>query len=218
MDNEQIPLCACGCGEPVRFNKKYKKWNKYLKEHKGRAKKAIPNKIIYQDENTTKILLESSKFGNKECIIDTEDYDKIKKFRWYILHNIKGHSFYAITNIYKNKKRLGLLLHRVIMSPPKEVLIDHVNHNGLDNRKNNLRLCTHQENSRNCKKYKSNKNIFKGVRQRNELKKWQARLKFNDKTIHLGSFDDPIQAAKAYNEKAKELFGEFSCLNEIPGE
>ena len=178
-----------------------------------------PNKIIYQDKNITKILLESSKFGNKECIIDTEDYDKIKKYRWWISKKKKDHTFYVMAHIYYGKERLKKKLHRIILNiDDSKILVDHKNFDGLDNRKNNLRSCTYQENAMNRQIIKTYSSKYKGVCLDKAYKKWVANIKFNDKTIYLGRFNDEEQAAKAYNEKAKELFGKFSCLNEIKGE
>jgi len=104
-------------------------------------------------------------------------------------------------------------MHRVIMRAPKGVMCDHRNHNGLDNRKSNLRLCTSAQNQYNKKPKKDCASKYKGVVRRKDCKKWRAKIGFKGKRIHLGYFDDEMDAAMAYDDKAIELFGEFAYLN-----
>lgn len=91
--------------------------------------------------------------------------------------------------------------------------IDHINHDKMDNRLKNLRSCTQSENSRNQKKYKSNKSGYKGVSWSKKSSKWLAQITHNKKVTCLGRYDDKLEAAQAYDKKALELFGEFSCIN-----
>jgi len=92
--------------------------------------------------------------------------------------------------------------------------IDHVNHNGLDNRRSNLRLATIQENQFNRQIQKTTKSSqYKGVSWETKQNKWRPSIKFNNQNIHLGSFTSEEDAARAYDKVAKELFGEFCCLN-----
>ena len=90
--------------------------------------------------------------------------------------------------------------------------IDHINGNGLDYRKCNLRVCTHQQNLQN-QRIQKGVSKFKGVCWHKASQKWMAKIKHNYKTIYLGVFNNEIDAAKSYNKKAKELFGEFARLN-----
>jgi hypothetical protein len=96
-----------------------------------------------------------------------------------------------------------------------EKYIDHGNMNVLDNRKSNLRKCTIQQNACNREKPKHNTSGYKGVYWEKGLKKWRSAIRLNNKKIHIGCYEIKIEAAKAYNKKAKELFGEFARLNEI---
>lgn len=89
-------------------------------------------------------------------------------------------------------------------------MVDHINGNKLDNRKSNLRICTDAENARNSSKKSGN---FKGVQWRSDKHKFRARIMDNGKEIFIGYFTNEIEAAKAYDTKAKELFGEFARLN-----
>lgn len=99
------------------------------------------------------------------------------------------------------------------MQAPKGMVVDHINHNGLDNRKANLRIATFSENRRNSRKAKDTSSKYKGVSWHKNNKKWHAGININGRRKHLGSFDDEIQAAKAYDEVARKYHGEFSSLN-----
>lgn len=95
-------------------------------------------------------------------------------------------------------------------------IIDHKNGNTLDNRRENLRICTYSENNRNRKQISSNnKSGYKGVSWDKQKNKWRTCLNINKKQKHIGFFNDIIEAAKAYNEAAIKYFGEFAKLNKI---
>jgi hypothetical protein len=99
------------------------------------------------------------------------------------------------------------------MNAPKGMIVDHINRNGLDNRKANLRLATISENCRNRGIRKGASSKFKGVHWCNTRKKWLVGIKLNGHRKHLGSFDNEIKAAKAYDEAAKKYHGQFATLN-----
>jgi len=107
-------------------------------------------------------------------------------------------------------------MHRLILNAPDGMQVDHVNEIGLDNRKSNLRICNQSENQRNRSKQKNNTSGFKGVHWHVVDKRWMATIKVDKKKIHLGSFRNPIDAAKVYNSAAIKYHGEFANLNEIP--
>ena len=146
-------------------------------------------------------------FG-KYAIVDAQDYDRLSKYKWFALE--RGRSLYAKTFLLNGKP---LHMHRLVTSAPPHLVVDHINHNGLDNRKQNLRLCTHAQNQKNTRPRSGGTSKYKGVHWEKTKKKFRAKIMYNRKSIHLGYFDDEIAAAKAYDKKAKELFGEYAYLN-----
>lgn len=134
-------------------------------------------------------------------IVDDEDYKELNKHNWYYS---KG---YAKRSLYADKKQTTIAMHRIILNTPDDMETDHINCNKLDNRKENLRVCTHAENQCNKRKYKNNTSGHKGVVIRGG--KFIPQIKHNNKLIHLGTYNTLEQAAEIYTNKAKELFGKF---------
>lgn len=108
-------------------------------------------------------------------------------------------------------------LHRFILNINDKKVIDHINGNSLDNRKENLRVCTQQQNLFNKTLSKKSKSGFKGVWFRKECKTkpWQAQIKFNSTEIHLGYFKNKVEAALAYNQATLKYFGSFANINKF---
>lgn len=151
----------------------------------------------------------------KFAIVDKEDIAKLNRYKWRVTKN--GDNYYAVTTIYncKTKKEANLYMHRLLLDAKKGKFVDHKNHKTLDNRRVNIRICTYAENCRNSRKRKGNyTHPFKGVDQLGSLR-WRARIKYNYKYIHIGVYKTKEQAARAYNKKAKELFGDFYNPNKI---
>lgn len=151
-----------------------------------------------------KIYLQGIKGKDKYALVDDEDFEKVSQFKWY-LHK---HG-YAVTAGSKTK------MHRFILNATKkEEEVDHVNHNGLDNRRTNIRICTHAQNMFNKNKQINNKSGYKGVYWEKQGEGfWRARIQVKGKGIHLGVFDDILAAAEAYNKAAKQYFGEYGRGN-----
>ena len=169
----------------------------------------VLKKQEYRIEGDIVILdISSPKYPEAKTIIDLEDWNRIKDMgKWTIDSN-----GYAQTSYNSKFYRL----HRFIMNAKKGDYIDHINHNILDNRKINLRICTNQQNSFNARKPKGNlSSKYKGVHFHKKAKKWQAQAKLNYEYIYIGLFNTEKEAAQAYNEFAKKNHGEFACLNEI---
>jgi hypothetical protein len=154
-----------------------------------------------------KFIIHSKKYGDKEVLIDKEDYHFILEYHWYICK--WGKVFYVVATVYnrETKKQRTVKLHRLILNAPKNKDIDHKNGNGLDNRKKNLRLCTKVENGINRGKQKNNTSGYKGVWQIHNGR-WRARIHFK-KSIHLGYFDTIKEAHQAYCKASKKYHGEF---------
>lgn len=147
---------------------------------------------------------------SKFAIVDDKNFEWLSQFRWYAS---KGScTYYALSTFGKRPNRQNILMHRFILNVPKGKQTDHRNHNGLDNRECNIRICTHAQNVRNQRKTRGTSK-YKGVYWRKDDKRWQAGLNYKSKTVYLGCFKDEIKAAYAYDKKAKELFGEFAHLN-----
>lgn len=147
------------------------------------------------------------------ALVDDEDYEYLMQWKWCAMK--RKRDFIAVRNrSWKEEPGAQLILmHRVIMSAPKEMEVDHRNHNGLDNQKGSLRICTHMENRRNTKMVSKGASQFKGVVWSKWNKKWQAQLCYSNKCIFLGLFDIEEEAARAYDTAAHEHFGEFAYLN-----
>jgi hypothetical protein len=143
----------------------------------------------------------------KFAIIDTNDYKRLSKHKWCAF---KSHNnFYAM----RRKNNKGIMMHRFIMNAPKGMDVDHIDGNGLNNRKSNLRICTHAQNIHNSRPIRNRSSRYKGVALSQRDKVGRAYIQHNYRTLNLGGFDDEKEAAHAYDLKAAELFGEFAYLN-----
>lgn len=143
--------------------------------------------------------------------VDDEDYVQFASMRWHVQINPRYPE--KARAVRKNSKRETFYLSREILKAPKGKDVDHINGDTLDNQKKNLRLCHHFENQMNRGAQKNNTSGFKGVSWDNNKQKWVAQIKVQNRHLHLGRFLKREEAAKAYNLKAKECFGEFASLN-----
>ena len=135
--------------------------------------------------------------------VDAEDYEELNQWRWYT------YSGYAVR--YENGKRI--YMHREIMKPPKGKVVDHINQNGFDNTRGNMRNVTHQQNMHNTGKRVGTASIYKGVARGGRARKWYAALKCGNDRSRAGPFEDEAEAARAYDRMAVELFKECARLN-----
>ena len=156
----------------------------------------------------------------KSVFVDDEDYEDLAKYKW---HTLKGTQTYYAVRWTRNieNKRVLLLLHRIVMKAPQEMFVDHIDGNGLNDCKSNLRLCTQKENNLNKKSQSNKTSKYLGVslsritvKEKTYLK-WRATIKLNGKWEHIGYFKTEEEAATAYNKRAKILFGEFARINKI---
>lgn len=153
-------------------------------------------------------IIKSKKHGDCEVFIDDEDFEKVRQYKWSVSYNDK---LYVSHN---RKNGLKMTLHRFLLNFPEKT-IDHINGNGLDNRKQNLRLCSNAQNFRNRGKSVTNTSGYKGVTWSNQHRKWMAQISINYKRKTIGVFNSKDQAAIAYNIAALKYHGEFAKLNNV---
>lgn len=167
------------------------------------------------------IQLNSKKYPGMVSIVDDIFYEEIMKYTWRVAVFSNNKNFYAAT--YFRDTNCDKLLHRFILKivhgDITGKIVDHINGDGLDNRLENLRLCTPTENCQNQRRNKQNESSnYKGVSYRKDSNVFRARIRHNKNLINLGQYNSEIEAALVYNKKAQELFGEFASLNVIEGE
>lgn len=144
------------------------------------------------------------------ALVDDGDYDDLNQFRWYAQYSKGIDNYYAFRLVsFKKKGKLKnkiILMHRMIMDAPKRKVVDHINHNTLDNRKENLRIVSSRQNNQNKKVKGTSK--YPGVCWHKYNKKWRATIYVNGKNKDLGYFKEEREAAKAYERACRELIGE----------
>lgn len=148
-----------------------------------------------------------------DVLLDEEDLHLIEKYSWRIQK--RKHGPYVRSSIPVNGKHVDIYLHRIIANAPEGLVVDHINGDGLDNRKCNLRVCTHAQNLANQKNQKRGRSKYKGVVWRANANKWGAKIMVEGKYIWLGYHSLESAAAQAYNEAATKYLGMFARLNEI---
>ena len=178
----------------------------------------LPHQIISGtisgDSAMRKIPLTQGKF----VLIDNEDYKRVSLYKWqYCLVGKYRDREVAMWRGGEKGKRRTIIMSRYIVNAPKGLVVDHIDGNPLNNKRNNLRICTNQQNTFNqgLRKLKRKTSQFKGVYYRKNTKRWSAGITHNSKKHSLGCFDSEVDAARAYDKKAKELFGEFARLNNV---
>lgn len=154
----------------------------------------------------------------KYALVDNKDFKFVNQWKWYFTISKGDRYGYAIYSGYckRTGKRPRIAMHRIIMQAKRGQIVDHKNHNGLDNRRSNLRIVTKLQSAWNRRVSKANKSCgLKGVsfvRDRNGKPVYCiARVTKNNKRTYLGIFPTPQKAYAAYLKASKKLHGEFSC-------
>ncbi len=203
--NELQYHCKCVCGKEVTIKKKALtyKWTRSCgclvrKINRQNGIKKVKANRIEINGNTIKIFFFKN---NNYTTIDTEDYEYVKDRCWY---NDEEH--------YVTAKKLGkrIRIHRIIMNCPDDKIIDHIDRNPLNNKKENLRICTNAENAINKGLRKDNKSGYIGIRWDAVVQKWFSQITLNKKKIRLGWFVDKQDAINVRHEAEKKYFGEFA--------
>jgi hypothetical protein len=150
----------------------------------------------------------------KYAIVDPEDYEKLIQYKWHAKKGLR--TYYANHSLITGKKgkRKSLYMHHLVIDVPANMYCDHINHNGLDNRKANLRAATSAQNIWNRRKFKKANSISKytGV-YKTVSNTWYARITVLGKLIYLGTFKTEVAAAKAYAAAARKYHGQFASIN-----
>ncbi len=149
----------------------------------------------------------------KVALVDDEDFEYLNQFKWYAYKS--RNTFYAGRKLRLGvNKRAIIIMHREILGlKDSEIKGDHIDHNGLNNQRYNLRIATNAENCKNQKPREGCSSKYKGVSWHKRDKIWSVGIRINERRKHIGYFEDEIEAAKAYDKMAKLHFGEFACLN-----
>lgn len=147
--------------------------------------------------------------------VDDDDFPLLSKPTWQASYDKKRGVFLASRGVWNSlaKKPKTVLMAREIAKPKGRNQVDHINHDTLDNRKDNLRICTRSQNAMNQQKQNNNTSGFKGVCWSKHNRKWVSRIVLEGKTIHIGGFNSREDAGRAYDEKATEIYGKFAHLN-----
>ena len=199
-------LCKCDCGNESIVK------SIYLKSGHTKSCGCIRSEKITALNKKYNTYDLSGEYGigytskNEPFYFDLEDYDLIKNYMWS-----KDNNGY-IRTVINNKT---IKMHRLIMNPSKNNVIDHINHIVFDNRKNNLRICTYQENRMNTGLRSNNTSGETGVYFNKEINKWTPQIYVNGNAIRLGNYSDFNEAVKARKIAEKKYFGEFSYDNSI---
>lgn len=161
-----------------------------------------------------KIDISTPKYPDTYALVDDDDYERIISFgKWRAMRGKT--TLYAVRWVLVGRHKKIHMMHRAVMglNPERFPSVDHINHNGLDNRKSNLRVCTNSENGRNKSAQGNNASGYKGVSWKGRDKRWRATIRAMGKHIHLGTFDTPEAAADAYDKAALKYHGEFARTN-----
>jgi len=148
------------------------------------------------------------------AIVDDEDFEELSQYKW-CANPLSQNRCYAQRSGRRvnGKQQKHVLMHRQILDAKKGQMVDHINHNGLDNRRENIRIATNRQNQWNQHKHRDSKSKYRGICWHKDYRKWMARISGPEGRITIGFFDSEDDAALAYDSRAKAIYGEFAHLN-----
>jgi len=158
--------------------------------------------------NVIKLSKNGKNKGKFVALVDDDDFEYLNQFNWTVDQRSYGN--YAYRRIDKGTISI---MHREIMQVTNDFIIDHKDHNGLNNQKLNLRICTNSDNTKNRSKSIGKSSKYKGVSLYKKTNKWICQIRNNQKLIFLGYYETEIAAAKVYDNAAKIYHGEFANPN-----
>ncbi len=188
--HEVLPVETCR-------NFKPKRWGRICTNPPKRCASAPPSE---SDPDIRRIPVGKGLFA----LVDAADYEKVRKYRWCA--SVHGRNVYAVTTINGR----SVTMHRLLMKPRKGYVVDHIDGNGLNNRRCNLQVCTRAQNLAN-QTPRGGASQYVGVYRYRD--RWAANVSRQGKCYYVGTFDDEVEAAKARDRKAYELHGEYAYLN-----
>jgi hypothetical protein len=211
-------LCSIkGCGN-IKYTDICRKHYDQKRNDRGIFRKDFsrrqrdPNEFIIKGKICKIFLYDKQNNKKAEAIIDAEDYERCKQYKWTGTLSAQGNMIVMCNGLsYLNEFIMNF-------KSTSTMCVDHKNGNTLDNRKENLQIITMQQNQIKKKMQKNNTSGYRGVTwyvNPGKTSAWLAQIYFNYKRYHLGYFKTKEEAALAYNKKAKELFGKFAVLNKI---
>ena len=147
------------------------------------------------------------------AIVDAAALPLVTPYRWCPMRKRDGRVYAQAHGPRRDGTQSTILMHSLILGTPKGMASDHQNHDGLDNRRSNLRACTRAQNLSNRGKTIANTSGYKGVDWVKRIGTWRAQIGVQNKHLFLGHFTDPVAAARAYDAAARRLHGEFARTN-----
>lgn len=149
----------------------------------------------------------------KQAAVDDTDYEWLNQWKWQATPASYPGEWYARRAARYNGKNVSLLMHRFILGATRGSQVDHINANGLDNRRSNIRVVSNTQNQQNRRKRRNCSSLYKGVHMDKSRNRWRAEIKVNGKRISLSYGKNEIELAKVYDKAAIKYFGEFARLN-----
>lgn len=173
-------------------------------------KRGEPNRFTLENEVAVMILDDHWGREKAKVLLDAKDIETVSKHKWFLLSQRKGRVLYAHTRI--NGKFVRLHSFILNFQGDRFTQIDHINRDGLDNRRVNLRIGSSSQNHANSAP-RSNKTGYRGVEFDDRKERYYAHIRVKNKTQYIGCFKTAVEAARAYNEEAVRVHGEFATLN-----
>jgi len=171
----------------------------------GAARAKVNRAVPYVETDVFFVPLTQGAFTK----IDVRDATEVMRKSWYLYREPKTGRRYAV----REERGVSVRLHRWLLNAAASEDVDHVNGDGLDNRRENLRKATAAQNTYNARKRSLGTSKYKGVNIDEGRRPWRARIRVDLKLIHLGRFATEEEAARAYDKAARRHFGKFACVN-----